>query len=380
VEPFSFAVDTEIRFGIGVRRELGSTAAAFGKRAILVTGGHSLDMRGHWQEVVSILEADAIDIVERLRATGEPDDSDVAISAERVRHADADVIIAIGGGSAIDLAKAIGVVAAGTNLISALEGAVVRQPGIPVVALPTTAGSGAEASRAAIVLHRSAARKRGIRGRGVAPRMALVDPELMVGAGSTVTASAGMDALAHAVETAASRAASPLTILLAGEALRRLLKAIPAALAEPDDVGPRASAGYASLLMGINLANSSTCLPHRLQYPVGAVTGTPHAHGVAALMPAWLSRTRWLAPEPLAALARSAGVASPNATASEAAAILERVVIEWMRRIRMRTSLSELGVNESQIDGLVAMAEGTLSNDPGPITPNDLANLYRESL
>ena len=380
MKPFSLAVDTEIRFGPGVRRQLGGVAAAIGRRAILVTGGHSLDSRGHWQEVVSLLEAAAVDIVERLRATGEPDDSHVAAGAERAGQADADMIIAIGGGSAIDLGKAIGVVAAGTNVTSALEGALISQPGIPVIALPTTAGTGAEASRAAIVLHRSAARKRGIRGRGVAPRMALVDPELMTGASSTVTARAGMDAVAHAVETAASRAASPFNVLLAGEALRTLFDAIPAALADPDDVEPRASAAYAALLMGINLANSSTCLPHRLQYPVGALTSTSHAQGVAALMPAWLGRTRSLAPDALAALARSARIASPNATALEAATVLERAVIEWMRQIGMRVSLSELGVTESQIEGLVAMAEGTLSNDPGPVAPDDLANLYRESL
>jgi alcohol dehydrogenase class IV len=380
VEPFSFAIHTEIRFGAGVRRELGSTAAGLGSRAMVVTGGRSLDARGHGQELVAYLEASGVQVVERVRATGEPDDATVTASAERAGLTRADILVAIGGGSAIDLAKAIGVVAAGTDLQAALEGAAVRQPGIPVIALPTTAGSGAEASRGAIVLHRSAARKRGIRGPGVAARVAIVDPELMIGAGATVTASAGLDALAHAVETAASRVASPLNILLAGEAMRRLLDAIPAALADPDDVVPRASAAYAALLMGINLATSSTCLPHRLQYPLGAVTGTSHARGVAALMPAWLARTRLGAPERLAALARSAGIAGPDVLAATGAATLERVIGDWMDRIGMRTSLTELGVSPSQIDDLVNMAEGTLSNDPGPVTPDDLATLYRESL
>ena len=380
MEQFSFAIDTDIRFGVGVRRELGNAAAALGSRAMVVTGGHSLDTHGHGQELVDLLEASGAEVVERVRAIGEPDDAAVIVAAERAVRAGVEVLVAIGGGSAIDLAKAIGVVAAGTDLAAALEGAAVNRPGLPVIALPTTAGSGAEASRGAIVLQRSAARKRGIRGRGVAPRVAIVDPELVIGAGATVTASAGLDALAHAVETAASRVASPLNILLAGEALRRLLDAIPAALADPEDVAPRASAAYAALLMGMNLATSSTCLPHRLQYPLGATTGTSHARGVAALMPAWLARTRICAPDRLAMLARSAGIAGPDATAAAGAETLVRVVGDWMNRIGMQTSLTELGVAASQIDHLVGMAEGTLSNDPGPVEPSDLATLYRESL
>jgi alcohol dehydrogenase class IV len=380
VTPFTFALDTQIRFGAGERRTLGATAAGLGTRAMLVTGGRSFDAGGHGEELRALLLDSGVEIVARARTGGEPDDGLVTAAAEEAREARADVVVAVGGGSAMDLAKAIGVVAAGADLAAALEGAPVAVPGIPVIALPTTAGSGAEASRAAIVLHRSAGRKRGVRGRGVAARAAIVDPELLTGASDTVTASAGLDAMAHAIETAVSRVASPVNVLLAGDALRRLVRAIPDALSDSADLVARGSSAYAALLMGINLATSSTCLPHRLQYPLGAVTGTSHARGVAALMPAWLARTRRFAPDRLGGLARAAGLAAPGASDATAAEALERVVLDWMHRIGMRTSLTELGVDRALIGDLVHMAEGTLSNDPGPVEPSDLAALYRESL
>jgi alcohol dehydrogenase class IV len=249
---------------------------------------------------------------------------------------------------------------------------------MPVIALPSTAGTGAEVSRGAIILHRSARRKRGVRGRGIAPRVAVVDPELVISAGQRVTAESGFDAMAHALETGVSRAASPLNLLLAGESLRRLFKAIPDAIADPESVAARSSGAYAALLMGINLATASTCLPHRLQYPVGALTGTSHARGVAALLPRWLRRTEQYAADRLAALARGAGF--PGGDQAKLVKALLAAVDDWIDRIGMRTTLGALGVNPGDVRELVAMVEGSLHNDPGPVEPADLEKLYRESL
>lgn len=380
MEAFSFALDTEIHFGLGSRERVGHFVATLGRRAVLVTGGASLDAGGHTDDIRQRLEAEGVGVVDRIRCSGEPDDHAVADGIQRVRDVAADVLVAVGGGSAIDLAKAIAVGAAGVDIARALEGERVDRPGTPVVAAPTTGGSGAEVSRAAIVLDRAARRKRGVRGRGVAARVAIVDPELAVGSPGAVTAESGFDALAHAIETSASRVASPINVALAGEAFRRLLSAVPAALDEPTAVGPRAEAAYAAMLMGVNLATSSTCLPHRLQYPVGAMTGTSHAKGVAAIMPAWLSRTRGVAAPRLGALARAARVVDDAASDADAAQVLERAVLEWLQRTGMRTTLTDLGIGAGDIDELVAMTEGTLANDPGPYSPPDLARLYRASL
>jgi alcohol dehydrogenase len=219
-----------------------------------------------------------------------------------------------------------------------------------------------------------------VRGPGVAATVAIVDPDLMAGAPAAVVAGAGFDAIAHAIETSASRAANDLVVHLAAMALPRLLEAVPGAVREPDRGEHLTSAAYAALLMGINLANSTTCLPHRLQYPVGARTSTSHARGVAALFPAWLERTAAVAPEALARLATAAAIADAGDSPETAARRLGAVVVAHLESTGMRTSLRDLGVGAGDLPDLVAAVEGAVANDPGPSAASDLLDLYAASL
>jgi alcohol dehydrogenase len=377
--PFGLTLPTRIRFGAGVRREAGAQAASFGGRAVLVTGA-SFDRNPGAADVGASLSDAGVEVVDRVVGSGEPADDAVLDLVGRLTVADADVVVAVGGGSVLDLAKAAALRPSPDRLATLLGGERTETGGLPVVALPTTAGSGAEVSHAAIVLHRGSGRKRGVRGPGVAAAVALVDPELMTGAPSAVVAGAGFDAVAHAIETSASRAASDLVVQLAAIALARLLDAVPAAVRHPDATDELTSAAYAAMLMGINLANSTTCLPHRLQYPVGARTGTSHARGVAALFPAWLDRTVAAAPAALARLARPAGIASDDAADDIAARALRDRVVRHLESTGMRVGLGDLGIRGDDVDALVAAVEGAIANDPGPTAPADLRDLYVASL
>jgi len=376
---FTFAVDAEIRFGSGVRRDVGNAAARFGRRAALVTGRTWLADSPHLSELNDHLDRSGVEVVTRSIAKGEPDADDVERAAAQMRSAGIDVVIAIGGGSALDLAKASAIVATGKDLRALLGGAgVERSGGVPVVALPTTAGSGAEASRGAIVLDRRSGKKRGIRGAGVAPRVALVDPELVASCPAVVTARAGFDAVAHAVETTVSRAASPVTRALARDALSLLLWSVPRSVKDGGDMEARAAASYAALLMGINLANSTTCLPHRMQYPLGALTGTEHAVGVAALTRPWLERALQFAPERLAELAPAVGHGGEDTTS--AARSVARAVVSLLEELGLDVRLRDLGVQDSDLAQLAAAVEGAVENDPGPTDTDALRRLYQASL
>ena len=378
--PFTLEIPTRIQFGRGVRSSLGETVAPYGRRAALVTGtsfGANPAAAGIREQLHSV----GLTVLETIAKPGEPDVDQVLELAGWLTAAEADVVVAVGGGSVIDLVKAAALLPDGSKLSRWLGGErVVTAIGLPVVAMPTTAGSGAEVSHGAIILDRLAHRKRGVRGPGVAAAVALVDPDLTVSAASQITAASGFDAVAHSVETGASRAASDLVVHLAGIALGYLLEAIPAAMAHPDDAAARERAAYGALLMGLNLAMSTTCLPHRLQYPVGAVTSTPHAVGVAALMPAWLRRTQVAAPEMLGRVGIAAGLAPTWSTGSEAAGALVDAVEKHLDVTGMRTSLGELGLNRSDIPALIAAVEGSVGNDPGPVGAGELARLYELSL
>ena len=377
---FAFRLPTELRFGAGCRREVGEIARRYGRRVALFSGQRSLERSGGAGDIFDSLAAAGIEVVARLTAGGEPDAPAVGRAAKVLSECRPDALVAVGGGSTLDLAKAAAVVAGAATGLDGLWSARIELPWRPLVCLPTTAGSGAEASWGAIVLDTVSGRKRGLRGPGIAARVALVDPELTVSAGEDVTAQAGFDALAHAVETAASRAAQPLTTLLSAEAFRRLVVHLPRAVASPADLIARSENAYAALLMGINLANSTTCLPHRLQYPVGALTGTAHGRGVAALFPAWLARTVEQAPASLAGLARACGLAADADGDGVAAAALARAVQALRRAIGLEVRLADLGVQAADVPELVARVEGSLANDPGPSAPADLAALYRASL
>lgn len=381
VQAFGIDLPTRVRFGPGSRRAVGTVAAAYGPRTVLVTGT-SFAANPAAADVLTALAEAGVTVAGHVTVHGEPDDPGVLALVRRLDTAETDCIVAVGGGSPLDLAKAAAIRPSAERLAALLAGERTEMPGLPVIALPTTARSGAEVSHAAIILDRGAGRKRGVRGRGVAAREALVDPELMVGAPPRVAAAAGFDAIAHAVETSASRAASPFVLALAGAALPRLLGAVPQVVADLHDPGPWSDASYAAMLMGVNLANSTTCLPHRLQYPVGAATGTAHAMGVAALFPAWLERTVLVAPASLARLARAARLVTDAEDDDDttAAATLAQRIGEHLDATGMRHRLSDLGVRATDLDDLVAAVEGSVANDPGFSETADLRHLYAASL
>jgi alcohol dehydrogenase class IV len=379
LEPFSFGVATAVTFGIGSRRQAGAVAAGFGRRAALVVGRHSFDESPLRADLDAALQAAELEVVVTCHADGEPELDAVIRTADAIRTNGTEVVVAIGGGSVVDLAKSAAIAA--TSPIDAIilaGGPRFDAPvGVPVVAIPTTAGSGAEVSRGAIVLDPRTGRKHGIRGRGVAPRAAIVDPELVAGCPPQVTARAGFDAVAHAVETTVSLAAGPLTRTLAIQALPLLLAGVPRSLQAPYDLAARAAASYGALLMGMNLANSTTCLPHRMQYPLGAIARSEHAVGVAALTPAWLRRVLEHGPERLAVLAPVVEGAPPNVDGA-AAKVAERI-LAFMAGIDLQPRLRELGIARGDLPRLAAMVEGTLENDPGPTDADALTRLYEES-
>jgi alcohol dehydrogenase class IV len=341
-----------------------------------VAGHHWISNDASKLEFTAALQLAGVDLVVETETSGEPDVQATLDLASQLQRAQVDVVIAVGGGSTLDLAKAAAALGRETDLTEALAGKridICTGPG--VIALPTTAGSGAEVSRGAILLDTTTGRKRGVRGRAVAPQVALVDPELMLTNNALGTGISGFDAVSHAVETAVSRSASDLTIALSRYALRQLLWGVPASIAHPEDLQARMAAAHAATLMGINLVNSTTCLPHRLQYPLGALTGTPHGLGVSALMPTWLRRVSEVAPERLAVLC-----ADESLRARAAADAVVEAVLEFRSQAGVAVTLTDLGVSQSHIRGLVERVEGNLQSDPGPIDPPALARLYQQSL
>lgn len=367
---FSFRSETRLHFGDGLLDRCGELIP-FPGPFLVVTGRTSAVREGYVARLARAVAPRRCVVFAGVSPN--PRLAEVLEAAALGRWEGVGAVIGLGGGSALDAAKAVAAALAGVDVAGVLaRDETVGVGTVPVIAVPTTAGTGSETSEAAILSDDGMGLKHGLRGPGLAPRMALIDPELSATLPRETAAETGFDVLTHAVETWVSRRSSALVELHARHALAVVLRELPARLADSGDPGPRRALALASALMGWNLASSSTCLPHRLQYPVGALTDSSHPAGLAALYPAWLRRAARLEPEPFRFLGQCLGVNGAEAGAE--------ALIGWMKRHGLARGLRGLGVQESDVPGLVAGVRGNLAVDPCDHSREALSSLYLESM
>lgn len=284
---FDFTAPPLVRFGAGTLAQLGALAAAHGCRAWLVTGAGALERSGAIERALASL-AEAGVSVARQRVSGEPDTRTVDDGARAAAAAGCDLVIGLGGGSALDTAKAVaGLAANGGEALDYLEvigrGRALATPALPVIAVPTTAGTGSEATRNAVVADAASGVKASIRHESLLPRVALLDPELGRGLPADVTARTGLDALAQLIEPFVSRRDHPLIDALAPAALARAAAALPRAWAA-DDPDARAEMLWAAFASGLALAHCGLGACHALAGPLGGAFPVPHGTACAATL------------------------------------------------------------------------------------------------
>jgi alcohol dehydrogenase class IV len=282
---FEFATAGRVIVGSGTAGELPAIARELGRRVLCVTGAHPERVRGVIEPVRAGAGACCVWPVD-----GEPTLDAIRAGLNERRAADADVVLAIGGGSAIDAGKAVAALA--TNAGDPLDylevvgrGQPLRCPPLPLIAVPTTGGTGAEVTKNAVLGVPDRGVKVSLRSPLMLPRVALVDPILALGAPMAVTASTGLDALTQLIEAYVSPRASPMTDALCLDGLRRASWALPAACADPWDQAAREDMALASLLSGMALANAGLGAVHGLAAAVGGRFRAPHGAVCAALLP-----------------------------------------------------------------------------------------------
>jgi alcohol dehydrogenase len=298
----------------------------------------------------------------------------------------ADSIVAIGGGSTIDLAKLTALKLAHDGPLEQFFGeGQVPGPVAPIIAVPTTAGTGSEVTAVAVVTAPDREMKVGISSPFLIPTYAVCDPELTVSCPPTVTAHSGIDALAHAIEayTAAVRPAdwqvattrvfigkNPMSDSLALSAVRLIAANLERAVHDGRDLAAREAMLLGATLAGLAFGQAGTSLAHALQYPVGAATHTPHGLGVGVLLPYAMQFNRTEREAELAELAAALGVDTDELDADAAAAAAIDVVAGLRERIGLPAGLDALGIEAGQVDGLAELAlqvKRLLDNNPRPV-------------
>jgi alcohol dehydrogenase class IV len=287
VPPFELITPGRIVFARGAVDRLGRMVAAFGRRPLVVIGGASLAASGALSRVMDGLAVAGCEPVACGGLRGEPDPATVDRVATAARVHAADAVIAIGGGSVIDAAKAAAALAVNPGGVEAyLEGvgdgrALVADP-LPFIAVPTTAGSGAECTKNAVICDHAKKYKKSFRDPRLLARLVLVDPLLTVGLPAAETAYGGMDAIAQLLEAAVTKKRNPLATALALPRLAEALDALPIACREPDALAARETMALASLSSGLALANAGLGAVHGFAAGIGGMY--PIAHGLVCAM------------------------------------------------------------------------------------------------
>jgi alcohol dehydrogenase class IV len=351
---FQFQVSgTNIIFGAGAAAKLGAQAAALGVRRAFLVADPFVAQQPAGAAAQASLRAAGVEPLLYTDVVPDPDAPSVARAAAAYRAAGADGLVALGGGSAMDTAKALGVLAtAGVEHIAPFYfGGSATPRGIPpLICLPTTAGTGAEVTFVAIVTEPETGRKMLVRHPSMAPAVALVDPLLSASMPPALTAATGMDALAHALEAITSTMASPLSDALALDAIPRIVESLPCAVADGADAEARAQMAYAATAAGLAFLSGRVHLGHAVGHAIGGAFHMPHGLACIVCMPAILGLLAEACAAELARIAPALG--APDAAGVPGA--LEAL----MRRCGVPRLRAALGAHRPSIDDLVGLVQG----------------------
>ncbi|MBI1830824.1 MAG: iron-containing alcohol dehydrogenase [Planctomycetes bacterium] len=387
---YDFLAPPRIVFGWGRRRELGPLARTLGRRAFVVLGSRTLKQNGAWDELATDLRAASVDPIVTTIATGEPDIADVDNLTAMLRQQNAgtgDFLLALGGGAAIDLAKAASALVTnrhGNSVRDFLEGVgtglQVTETPLPLLAMPTTGGTGAEATKNAVISVADPPVKKSIRSPLMVPRIVLVDPELAVSVPPTTTAWTGMDAITQLIESHICRFAKPIPQALALHGLKLALPAVREAVRDGASRPAREAMAHAALLSGMALANSGLGFAHGVAAALGVYANVPHGLACAMMLPIALRVNQSVAQTSLAELARAALIDAPTDEDAAAGLLIDHIDT-LCRELNVPARLSQVGVRSNQLDDLVRGSRGnSMNGNPRQLDDAELRRVLEECL
>ena len=372
-------------FGPGSRAVLPEVVSRLGKSKVLVVTDAGLVKFGVAAMVTDILDANAIPYEIFSDVKPNPTVTNVKNGLEAFRKAGADLLIAVGGGSAIDTAKAVGIVANNPEFsdIVSLEGvAPTRCKSVPIVALPTTAGTAAETTINYVIIDEEKQKKMVCVDPNDIPAVAIIDAELMYSLPRGLTAATGMDALTHAIEGYITRGAWEMSDMFEIEAVRMISRHLPVAVEEPDNAEARNGMAVAQYIAGMAFSNVGLGLVHGMAHPMGSLFDVPHGVANALLLPTVMEFNMSCCLDKYPAIARAMGVDTEGMTREEASQAAVDAVRALAVAVGIPQHLAELGIGEADIPALAAQAidDVCTPGNPRDVTLDDIKELYAKVL
>lgn len=379
---FDLLVPERILFGPGCTGRLGEEARRLGRRALLVTGRSSLQESGMIDRILAPLWTAGVEVVPFYQVDPEPAVAAVQAARETARSEGVDLIIGAGGGSALDVAKAAAGLFNETGQVGDyLAGRPLEKPGIPWIAVPTTAGSGAEATNNSVLIEPDRGKKHSLRSDLLMARIAVVDPVLTMTMPRKLTAITGFDALTHALESFTSRWAHPVTEALSLQAVLLICRNIYSAYNKRSkDAREKMSMG--SMMAGLALNNARAGAVHALAHPVGLRYHLPHGLVCGILLPWVMEYNLNLVEDKYARIARELNLVPWDADSRTAAEKLVHFIRRMLQRLGLPQKLGEVGLQREDILGLAqsSLGTGSLAANPRAATVRDLEGILLAGL
>lgn len=377
-----FVIPNHTIVGTNVLSEAAPLLKKMGNKAFTVTGRH-VAVSDMMKQLTALLDENGIDCVIFDGITGEPTDTMIEKGVEMLKSSGCDFIIGIGGGSPLDSAKAIAAMAVNEGSIADYNGKEITGEILPLAAIPTTAGTGSEATKFTVITDSEKGIKMLLKGDVLVPKLAIVDSSFTVGAPKSVTSATGLDALSHAVEAYTSRKAFSMTDTLAVSAVKRIMKYLPIAYKEPDNSLAREQMSIAALEAGICINNSSVTIVHGMSRPIGALFHVPHGMSNAMLLKECLSFAVSGAYEKFANLGRETGVASDSDSDETAA---EKFIdsLQNICDVCEIPTLEQYGIDRDEYYSKIskmatdAVASGSPANTVKEVTVDDCIEIYKK--
>lgn len=377
-----FVIPNHTVVGTNVLGEAAPLLKKMGNKAFIVTGRH-VAVSDMMKQLTALLNENGIGCVIFDGITGEPTDTMIENGVEMLKSSGCDFIIGIGGGSPLDSAKAIAAMAVNEGSIADYNGKEITGEILPLAAIPTTAGTGSEATKFTVITDSEKGIKMLLKGDVLVPKLAIVDSSFTVGAPKSVTSATGLDALTHAVEAYTSRKAFSMTDTLAVSAVKRIMKYLPIAYKEPDNSLAREQMSIAALEAGICINNSSVTIVHGMSRPIGALFHVPHGMSNAMLLKECLSFAVSGAYEKFANLGRETGVASDSDSDETAA---EKFIdsLQNICDVCEIPTLEQYGIDRDEYYSKIskmatdAVASGSPANTVKEVTVDDCIEIYKK--
>ena len=380
----TFQTTPRILMGCGALRQVASEVNRLQCRRVMIVTDKTLVEAGLSAKVENVLSEAGIQWT-RFDAV-EPDPRfEIAVkAAEAAKTAGADLIIGLGGGSPLDIAKVCAVLVTNTKPVSELFGIdLVSSAGLKTILIPTTAGTGSEVTPIAILSDENEKLKKGIVSPRLFPAVAIVDPELTLGMPPHVTAATGLDALIHAMEAFTSKNANSLSDVLARQAMKLVYGHIRKAFANGEDIDSRAKMLEGSLLAGMAFANAGVTAVHAFAYPIGAEFHIPHGVANSIMLPPVMEFNMLGNLEKFAEMAEIFGEPVSGLNLRERALRMVKAISELVDDLQVPRKLRGFGVTETHIPELaqaVMKVTRLLANNPRRITLSDAETIYRQVL